>query len=81
MLIPELITIAAWGGTFRWLRKRVISSAWVFRVCDFFRIYEVLDFMFKAHAGVSRMTSNLVKFTVTVWVKVWSIQVRWFRDG
>ena len=68
MLIPELVTIAVGGGTFGWLRKGLVFSVRVFRVYDFSRIYEVLNFMFKAHARVSGMTSNLVKLAIMVWV-------------
>ena len=52
------------------VKERIIFGVlvWVFGVCYFSRIYEVLDFMFKAHTRVSRMTSNLVKLAIMVWV-------------
>ena len=54
------------------VKERIIFGVlvWVFKVYDFFRIYEVLDFMFKAHAGVSRLFEVLVEFAVLVWVIV-----------
>ena len=52
--------------------KRVGFGVWVWvclvRICDLSRVYEVLDFMFQAHARIGGMASNLVEFTVTVWV-------------
>ena len=69
----------SWGWYIWVVKERIIFGVlvWVFGVCDFFRIYEVLDFMFKAHAGVSRVFEVLVEFAVLVWVIVWGVWVWW----
>ena len=52
--------------------KRVGFGVWIwvgfFRVCDLSRVYEALDFMFKAKKSICGMASNLVELTVAVWV-------------
>ena len=55
--------------------KGVGFSVWVFRVCDFFRVYEILNFMLEADTGVCGMSNGLVEVTVTVWDIAWAIWV------
>ena len=46
-----------------------------FKVCDFSRVYEVLNFMLEADTGVCGMSNGLVEVAVTVWVIAWAIWV------
>ena len=46
--------------------KWVIFGAWVFRVYDFSRVYEVLDFLLEADIGVCVMSNGLVEVAVAV---------------
>ena len=65
--------------------KRVGFGVWIwvgfFSVCDLSRVYEVLDFMFKADTGICGMASNLVELAITVWVIARYVWVWWSRDG
>ena len=51
------------------VKERIIFGAQVFRVCDFSRVYEILNFMLEADTSIYGMASNLVKLTIAVWVK------------
>ena len=59
--------------------KWVIFGAWAFRVCDFSRVYEVLDFMFEADISVCGMSNGLVEVAVAIWVISWAIRAQWFH--
>ena len=60
-------------------REWIISSTWIFRVCDFSRVYEVLNFMLEADTGVCGVSKDLVEVAVTIRVITWAIQVWCFR--
>ena len=60
LLIPELVTIAARGGTFGWLKKGLFLVLGV---------YEVLDFMFEADTSIYGMSNGLVEVSVAVWAQ------------